>query len=69
MIYGLIILSIFSLIYFLVFLIASIINIRTAMGITEVMEKGEDMLYLTSLLLIMGITGSIILLKNKRLHL
>jgi Mn2+/Fe2+ NRAMP family transporter len=53
-------------IYFLFFVFAFTNNILFGSDLTEIMESLEDILYLDSLLLFIGVIGSIIMLRRKR---
>ena len=53
--------------YFLFFIIAVINNLLLGSGITEVMELVEDALYLVSLLLVIGVIGSLVLCKTRNI--
>ena len=53
--------------YFLFFVIAVINNLLSGTGITEVMELVEDALYLVSLLLVIGVIGSLVLCKTRNI--
>jgi len=53
-------------VYFLFFVFAVLKNILYGIDITETMELTEDILYLVSLLLLIGVTGSIVLFKTSK---
>jgi hypothetical protein len=57
-----------STVYFLFFVFAVIRNLLSDVGITEIMESVEGILYLTSLAFLIGAIGSIVLLKMNKTH-